>query len=216
MSVIPVFVALMVGLLISGLFLWKMWFVMVALLGLVCLLWVFGYDMVDMFFHYEVGFWLFIVREVMIFGCLFFECLFFDCCRYESLSRSLELPFLGCFILLGSSVTITAFHHLLCWKGSWILLTLTIALGFCFVVLQLIEVDEVLVNILDASFYASRLCTVGLHFSHVVLGVIAFLFILFVGIDRAGIYRCSIVTWYWHFVDYIWLFVYMIVYVCYY
>nr|BBB87221.1 cytochrome c oxidase subunit 3 [Moniezia expansa] len=214
MSVIPIFVALNVGLLVSGLFLWKMWFVGVSLLCLVCLLCVFSYDMIGVFSHYEAGFWLFIVSEIMVFGSLLFNCLFFDSCHYVNLSSSLELPFLGCFILLGSSITITGFHHLLGWKWNWALLVLTIVLGFSFVLLQLMEMDEVLVNILDTSFHASSFCTVGLHFSHVLMGVVAFLFVLFVGINTAGVYRCSVVTWYWHFVDYVWLFVYMFVYVC--
>nr|BBB87209.1 cytochrome c oxidase subunit 3 [Moniezia benedeni] len=214
MSIIPVFVAFIAGLVVSGLFLWKMWLVCLALFGLFCVLCIFGYDMISILFHYEAGFWLFIISEVMIFGCLFFNCLFFDCCNYMSLSSALELPFLGCFILLGSSISITAFHHLLHWKWSWLLLVLTIVLGFGFVTLQFMEMNEVLMSILDTSFHASSFCTVGLHFSHVVVGVVAFLFILIVGVSSAGIYRCSVITWYWHFVDYIWLFVYMFVYVC--
>nr|YP_009440982.1 cytochrome c oxidase subunit III [Moniezia benedeni]AOY40422.1 cytochrome c oxidase subunit III [Moniezia benedeni] len=214
MSIIPIFVAFSVGLLISGLFLWKVWFVGVSLFILVCLLWVFSNDMVDIFFHYEVGFWLFIVSEVMIFGCLFFNCLFFDCCNYMSLSSPLELPFLGCFVLLGSSITITAFHHLLGWSKCWVLLILTIVLGLSFVILQFVEMNEILMSILNTSFHASSFCTIGLHFSHVVMGVVAFFFILFIGVCNAGVYRCSVVTWYSHFVDYVWLFVYMFVYVC--
>nr|BBB87233.1 cytochrome c oxidase subunit 3 [Moniezia sp. MN-2015] len=216
MSVIPVFVAFNVGLLISGLFLWNMWFAGVAFLCLVSLLGVYACDMLEIVFHYAAGFWLFIGSEIMIFGSLLFNCLFFDCCHYVNLSSSLELPFLGCFILLGSSITITAFHHLLGWNWSWVLLVLTIMLGGSFVVLQLAEMNEVFVNILDTSFHASSFCTVGLHFSHVVLGVVGFLFVLVVGINVVGVYRCSVVTWYWHFVDYVWLFVYTFVYVCYY
>lgn len=63
--------------------------------------------------QFEAGFWLFIVSEVIIFGTLIFCCLYYDMGYCENLSSALELPFLGCFVLLGSSVTVTGFHHVL-------------------------------------------------------------------------------------------------------
>lgn len=163
---------------------------------------------------YVSGFWLFIFREAAVFGSLLFCCLYFDNEYYTNISSSLELPFLGCFILLGSSLTVTSYHHLVYWKFSWLPLGVTILLGCFFVYLQMLEMEEVVMNIYDNSFYARRFCTVGLHFSHVVLGILGLITVLLVGCCSLGYYRCSLVVWYWHFVDYVWLLVYTVVYIC--
>lgn len=74
--------------------------------------------------------------------------------------------------------------------------------------------NEVFVNLVDSRFHARRFCTVGLHFSHVLVGIVGLATVFFIGRYKSGWYRCTLVTWYWHFVDYVWLFVYTFVYVC--
>nr|BAV82527.1 cytochrome c oxidase subunit III [Mesocestoides corti] len=214
MSIFPVFVAFYIGFLLVGLFFWNMLFLFVGCVGLLFSLLLYWWDLKFVCFHYESAFWLFIFSEVSVFGCLLVCCLYYDSFGFISLSSPLELPFLGCFVLLGSSITVTAYHHLLFWDGSRYLLFYTVLLGLGFVVLQLLEFDEVFINLLGSSFYGSSFCTVGLHFIHVLLGVVALFFIFVVGSMEAGMYRCTVATWYWHFVDYVWLFVYTVVYVC--
>nr|QXU59693.1 cytochrome c oxidase subunit 3 [Duthiersia expansa] len=214
MSFLPVFNSVMVGFLVSGLFLWKLSFLLLVLFIVVLVTIFFWFDLLNWNLHYESAFWLFILTEIMAFGSLLTCCLWFDNHSFINLSSPLEIPFLGCFILLGSSITVTGFHHVMSWGYSWILLFLTIALGFSFVMLQIFEFNEILVNIVDSSFHASSFCTVGLHFTHVFLGVAALTLILVLGAIKVGDYRCTLVTWYWHFVDYIWLLVYTVVYVC--
>nr|YP_007890946.1 cytochrome c oxidase subunit III [Taenia ovis]BAN15606.1 cytochrome c oxidase subunit 3 [Taenia ovis] len=214
MSIVPVFNASFVGLLLVGLFLWKVWLFMIFLVCAILSIMIFVFDGLGKTFHYESAFWLFVFSEVMIFGSFLTCCLFFDSWSYENLSSSLEIPFVGCFVLLGSSITVTAFHHLLGWKYCDFFLFLTVILGLSFVALQISEMEDIGVNIFDTSFHASSFCTVGLHFSHVLLGVVGLSTILLVGSSSFGVYRCTVLTWYWHFVDYIWLLVYTIVYVC--
>nr|UFQ89055.1 cytochrome c oxidase subunit III [Serendip sp. MZUSP 7987] len=211
MSFLPIFNASVTGVLLISLFLWKIWLLPLVLSLFLLSLVFFWFDLMNSSSHYESAFWLFILSEVMAFGSLLTCCFWFDTCYYINLSSPLEIPFLGCFILLGSSITVTGFHHLISWDWSWVLLLLTILLGIGFVFLQLFEMNEILINILDSSFHASSFCTVGLHFSHVVLGVAGLLTVLVLGAKSAGWYRCTLVTWYWHFVDYIWLFVYTFV-----
>nr|UFQ88947.1 cytochrome c oxidase subunit III [Rhinebothroides sp. MZUSP 8028]UFQ88959.1 cytochrome c oxidase subunit III [Rhinebothroides sp. MZUSP 8029] len=214
MSFLPMFNSLMAGLILISLFLWKIW--VMPLIGLMVIISIccFWFDLMSNNFHYVSAFWLFIISEILAFGSILLCCFWFDTCSFVNLSSPLELPFLGCFLLLGSSVTITGFHHLLSWEWSWGLLVLTILLGICFVIMQLAEMNDISMNIVDSSFHASSFCTVGLHFSHVLLGIIGLSTILFIGVSKAGDYRCTLVTWYWHFVDYVWLFVYTFVYVC--
>lgn len=217
MSVLPIFRASFVGLILVGLFTWNVWLLLIVLVCLMSAILIYLYDNIGAsMLHYESAFWLFIFSEVAVFGTLLFCCLYFDSWAYMKLSRALELPFVGCFVLLGSSITVTGFHHLLGWDWSRILLFFTVVLGFSFVALQICEMEEIAMNIYDTSFHASRFCTVGLHFIHVVIGVVGLSVILLVGDALMGFYRCSVMTWYWHFVDYVWLFVYTFVYVCYY
>lgn len=216
MSIFPIFNASFVGLLLLGLFTWNIWLLLFVLFcivsSIVLYLWEWGISVVGT--HYVSGFWLFILREVAVFGRLLFCCLYFDHSCYTNLSRALELPFLGCFILLGSRLTVTSYHHLIKWEWGWFPLLLTVILGVSFICLQMIEMEEIIMNVYDTTFHARRLCTVGLHFSHVLLGVIGLIITLLVGSRLFGYYRCSIIVWYWHFVDYVWLFVYTIVYIC--
>nr|UFQ89127.1 cytochrome c oxidase subunit III [Rhinebothrium fulbrighti] len=214
MSFLPVFNSCMAGLILVSLFLWKVWALpLILVMAVMSILW-FWFDLCIENLHYVTAFWLFIYSEIMAFGSILFCCFWFDTVSFVSLSSPLELPLLGCFVLLGSSITVTGFHHLLAWEHAWVLLLLTVLLGVCFVIMQLAEMNEVTINLFDSSFHASSFCTVGLHFSHVVLGVIGLVSLLLIGVKKAGEYRCTVITWYWHFVDYIWLFVYTFVYVC--
>nr|UEC44185.1 cytochrome c oxidase subunit III [Taenia tianguangfui] len=215
MSIIPVFVASFVGCFLIGLFLWNIWLLVIFLICVLLVILLFVHEGFSINGnHYESAFWLFVFSEIMVFGSFLICCLFFDSWSYESLSSSLEIPFVGCFVLLGSSITITGFHHLLGWKYCDFFLLLTIILGLGFVGLQILEINDIDINMFDSSFYASSFCTVGLHFSHVLLGVIGLTTLLIVGSKTLGSYSCTVLTWYWHFVDYIWLLVYTIVYVC--
>lgn len=214
MSVIPIFRALFVSLTLFGVFMWNMNLLLIVLLcGLfIIFLWLNEINIIIL--SCVSGFWLFLISEFIIFGTLIFCCLYFDIGYYDKLSSSLELPFLGCFVLLGSRVVATAYHHLIRWKWGVINLILTIILGILFVILQVFEFEEIITNFYDTTFYASCFCTVSLHFSHVLLGVIGLMLALIAGFETFGYYRSSIIVWYWHFVDYVWLFVYTFVYVC--
>lgn len=162
--------------------------------------------------HYSSGFWLFILTEVVAFFRLFVTCLWYEGCSGGSISDFIELPFLGCFILIGSSILITAYHHRLGYNYSFILLLSTILLGACFILLQLYEFYDCDCGLLYRVYYAAAFCTVGLHFSHVLLGLIVLRLVLYLGILHIGKYYVDLAVWYWHFVDYIWLLVYIVVY----
>nr|QXU59573.1 cytochrome c oxidase subunit 3 [Haplobothrium globuliforme] len=214
MSFLPIYNSWLVGAFLVSVFLWRVELLPLVVLLIACSVFFFWYDLINCKFHYEAAFWLFILSEVMAFGSLLACCVWFDCGFSANLSNPLEIPFLGCFLLLGSSMTVTGYHHLWSCRESWVLLGLTVFLGTSFIVLQLFELNEIGFNIADSSFHASSFCTVGLHFIHVVLGVVGLLLVLCLGGRSSGHYRSTLVTWYWHFVDYVWLLVYAVVYVC--
>nr|YP_010499309.1 cytochrome c oxidase subunit III [Nippotaenia mogurndae]UWT58586.1 cytochrome c oxidase subunit 3 [Nippotaenia mogurndae] len=214
MSVFSIFNASFIGLLLVGIFSWNLKLIIIFFVLFLISLVIGWWDLGGSNDHYPPAFWLFILSEVIIFGGLFTCCFYYDTHNYVNLSSAIEIPFVGCFVLLSSSITLTIFHHAMDWEFSWILLVMTIILGFCFVGLQILEFNDIDITLLDTPFHATSFCTVGLHFLHVLGGALCICGIMIVGVSAAGFYRCTLITWYWHFVDYIWLFVYMIIYVC--
>nr|WRY68995.1 cytochrome c oxidase subunit 3 [Cichlidogyrus tilapiae] len=164
--------------------------------------------------HYVDSFWMFILSEVLIFGSLLTGCLWFQEYNVISLSDYKEIPLFGCFLLIGSSLTVTSFHHMMNLKEGVFHLIATILLGFGFIGLQMIEFSECPVFLVSSVYHACCFSAVGLHFSHVLIGVIGLINLLLVGVRVFGEYYSTLVVWYWHFVDYVWLFVYTVVYLC--
>jgi cytochrome c oxidase subunit 3 len=104
-------------------------------------------------------------------------------------------------------------------SGAWFLAT--VVLGAVFLVgtarewLQLITRDGLTIgtNLFGTTFYA----LVGLHASHVVMGLIVLGLITVFAWSRAlrpaHTERVELVSWYWHFVDVVWVVVLTVVYV---
>ena len=128
------------------------------------------------------------------------------------ISEWYELPYLGCFLLIGSSITVTACHHCLGFEISKYFLAVTVVLGSGFVVLQMYEFFDCECDLLNNTYCATSFSTVGLHFMHVFLGLVALSVILFLGLNKISVHYINMGVWYWHFVDYIWLLVFTIVY----
>jgi cytochrome c oxidase subunit 3 len=136
----------------------------------------------------------------------------------------LELPILNTICLLSSSVTITFAVRSLR-KGEtkrfnvWWLVT--IALGAYFLLgtgreWQHLIRDKGLTiqtNLFGTTFYS----LVGLHASHVVVGLLALLivmaFALAGSIKQEHAERAHVLSLYWHFVDVVWVIVFTVVYI---
>ena len=195
-------------------FLWKLFGVFFLVLMLIISVSFLLKELLYQNVHYVFAFWLFVGREVLIFCSLFLVCLWNERIFTESISVYKELPFLGCFLLIGSSITVSAFHSWVCLRGGYFFLLLTLLLGLGFVVLQMFEFYECECDWFYSVYYAASFSTVGLHFLHVVAGLVGLRLIFFLGQDQFKSYYMSVVVWYWHFVDYVWLVVYFIVYLC--
>nr|YP_001974722.1 cytochrome c oxidase subunit III [Gyrodactylus derjavinoides]ABX59348.1 cytochrome c oxidase subunit III [Gyrodactylus derjavinoides] len=161
--------------------------------------------------HYLNGFFLFILSEVLIFASLFVTCLWFRDSNDINISEYNELPLLGSFLLLGSSVTATCYH--LQMNLNSLQLVLTIVLGMLFIILQGVEYDESTVNLFSSVYHASCFTTISLHFSHVLIGLFLLCGLLIYTPKMVKLYYSNLVIWYWHFVGYIWLLVYSVVYI---
>jgi cytochrome c oxidase subunit 3/cytochrome o ubiquinol oxidase subunit 3 len=136
----------------------------------------------------------------------------------------LELPIWPTICLLSSSITVMLAEHALAHRRfggfvAWV--ALTAALGAEFIrqtALEwrhLIVVDHLTISttVFGTTFYS----LVGLHASHVIVGLGLFLLVLSVCVRGRSMLeqtrRFQFLAWYWHFVDLVWVVVFSVVYV---
>jgi cytochrome c oxidase subunit 3 len=134
------------------------------------------------------------------------------------------LPLLNTLILLTSGVTITIAHHALRAghrKQLLLFLGLTILLGATFLYYQAHEYIEAYTELnltLGSGIYGSTFFMLtGFHGAHVTLGTIM-LIIIWLRCARGHFkkddhFAFEAVAWYWHFVDVVWLGLFLFVYV---
>nr|ATC73074.1 cytochrome c oxidase subunit III [Cicadellinae sp. EMHAU-2015-Zz060410] len=178
----------------------------------------------------KLGMILFIVSEILFFSSFFWA--FF----HSSLTPSMEIglqwppfgvktfdpiniPMLNTMILISSGVSITWAHNAIINKNYSQMIQstiLTICLGIYFSLLQLYEYMESPFCISDSIYGSTFFMSTGFHGIHVIIGTIFISVSMFrmmklhfsknhhVGFESSA--------WYWHFVDVVWLFLYISVY----
>ena len=129
------------------------------------------------------------------------------------------VPFLNTLLLLCSGFTLTWAHHALVAKGkqqSLIALGFTLILALVFTSLQAFEYNTAPFSICDGIYGSVFYIATGFHGFHVIvgtifLGVCAFRLILnhFTPTHHIGFEAAA---WYWHFVDVVWLFLFVCIY----
>jgi len=179
----------------------------------------------------RLGILLFIISEIFFFLSFFWAYL------HCSLSPSVEigsvwppsglvslsafhLPLLSTIVLLTSGATITWSHSALqsgLSSSSNVSLLLTILLGLFFTMLQCTEYYLSSFCISDGSYGSCFYLATGFHGLHVFFGTLFLLTCFFrslschfsPGRHLGFVFAC----WYWHFVDVIWILLFLIVYV---
>nr|YP_009236617.1 cytochrome c oxidase subunit III [Hormaphis betulae]AMJ17082.1 cytochrome c oxidase subunit III [Hormaphis betulae] len=170
---------------------------------------------------------LFIISEMFLFISFFWNFL------HNSLSPSIELglnwppkninffnpmliPLLNTIILLTSSFTITLSHFYLLnnnKKKTTMFMNLTIILSVYFLLLQMLEYKEATFTFSDSVFGASFYMATGFHGMHVMIGMmfLSINLLRIINMHFSFIHHISfeLAAWYWHFIDIIWLFLYM-------
>lgn len=130
-----------------------------------------------------------------------------------------QVPLLNTLVLLTSGVTLTWSHHCFFnkdYKGATLGLRLSILLGLYFTFLQWLEFTEASFSINDRVYGSTFFVTTGFHGLHVIIGRI----FLRVGLIRIILQHFSsshhtgfeAAAWYWHFVDVVWLFLFVFLY----
>jgi len=135
----------------------------------------------------------------------------------------LELPIFNTVCLLSSSITIAVALRALrtgATRRSGVWLLVTIALGAVFLAGTAREWYGLIVghglaigtNLFGTTFYS----LVGLHASHVIVGLVILsvlgVFSFSGALGRGDGERAEIASWYWHFVDGVWIVVFSVVY----
>nr|YP_010191520.1 cytochrome c oxidase subunit III [Puliciphora borinquenensis]QZL38255.1 cytochrome c oxidase subunit 3 [Puliciphora borinquenensis] len=176
------------------------------------------------------GMILFIISEIFFFISFFWA--FF----HSSLSPTIELgmswppmgiqsfnpfsiPLLNTTILLSSGISVTWAHHSLMESNhsqSSQALLITIILGIYFTILQGYEYCEAPFSIADSVYGATFFMATGFHGLHVLIGT-TFLLICYIrhlnySFSSVHHFGFEAAAWYWHFVDVVWLFLYISIY----
>nr|YP_009995238.1 cytochrome c oxidase subunit III [Ochthebius plesiotypus]QNP09615.1 cytochrome c oxidase subunit 3 [Ochthebius plesiotypus] len=131
----------------------------------------------------------------------------------------IQIPLLNTLILLTSGLTVTWAHHSLMennFSKTNQGLLLTVILGIYFTMLQAYEYIEASFTIADAIYGSTFFMATGFHGLHVIIGT-TFLLICYIrnlnnhfsSIHHFGFEAAA---WYWHFVDVVWLFLYISIY----
>lgn|SRR5690606_25713593 len=133
------------------------------------------------------------------------------------------LPLINTILLVTSSITLTIAHHALLnnQRGKLKLnLLLTLILGFTFLALQIEEyiyAYQELGLTLGSGIYGSTFFMLtGFHGMHVTIGAIM-LTVMFLRVLKGHLtpdnhFAFEAAAWYWHFVDVVWLFLFVCVY----
>lgn len=129
------------------------------------------------------------------------------------------IPAINTLILLSSGATVTWAHWGL-QKGRQFQLklglALTVLLGVLFIALQIHEYAEAAFTIRDGIYGATFYMLTGFHGFHVILGTLMLAVIFFRALaghfTPGRHFAFEAVAWYWHFVDVIWLLLFVLVY----
>ncbi len=136
---------------------------------------------------------------------------------------AIGIPLLNTILLLSSGVTLTIAHHALKenHRGRLkLFLFLTIALGFLFLCFQAFEYHHAYTELnlkLTSGVYGSTFFMLtGFHGFHVTIGAIM-LTVMLVRVFRGHFdaehhFGFEAAAWYWHFVDVVWLMLFVLVY----
>nr|WRQ18282.1 cytochrome c oxidase subunit 3 [Onukigallia sp.] len=178
----------------------------------------------------KIGMIMFILSEILFFTSFFWAFL------HSSLSPTMEIgmvwpplgikpfnpmniPMLNTMILLSSGISMTWAHNSLIKKNftqTMQSMMITIVLGLYFSLLQLYEYIESTFSISDSIYGSTFFMSTGFHGIHVIIGT---MFIIISAMRMSNLHMSNnhhvgfeASAWYWHFVDVVWLFLYLLIY----
>lgn len=187
-------------------------------------------EAVQMNFNYSML--LFIFSEVMFFAGFFFSFFWLGFAPsiqlnltwppndlHELIFDPFEIPLLNTIILLTSGATITISHYYIKlgkFIDCQIFMLITVLLAILFLFIQMFEYFTAAFDISDGAYASVFYICTGFHGFHVIIGAIFISFMLYrvylCHFSRRHHFGFEASAWYWHFVDVVWLFLYILVY----
>lgn len=176
------------------------------------------------------GMILFIVSEIMFFFSFFWSYFYFSFNPSFILGgvwppmflitiNPFELPLFNTILLLSSGVSLTWCHHSIVLGNKYeamLGMFATLVLGMIFSWVQLIEYESAPFSMSDSVYGSIFYLTTGFHGFHVFVGT-CFLMVgcyrlYYDHFTREQHFGFEAAAWYWHFVDVVWLFLYVVYY----
>jgi cytochrome c oxidase subunit 3 len=178
----------------------------------------------------RMGVILFIVSEVMFFFAFFWA--FFHSSfnpspaiggvwppAFIATLDPWKIPFLNTLLLLSSGASVTWAHHSIVMGSKYqasISLIITILLAVVFTSLQVFEYYTAPFSISDGVYGSTFYMATGFHGFHVFIGTcfltVCLIRLYFNHFTREHHFGFEAAAWYWHFVDVVWLFLFITIY----
>lgn len=178
----------------------------------------------------KIGVILFIISEIMFFVAFFWA--FFHSSFNPSIAiggvwppafltilNPWKVPLLNTIILLSSGASVTWAHHAIVWgnkKEALLALQITILLAIFFTALQALEYLTAPFSISDGIYGSTFYMATGFHGFHVFIGTcflsVCLLRLSFDHFTQTQHFGFEAAAWYWHFVDVVWLFLFVTIY----
>nr|QVY57862.1 cytochrome c oxidase subunit 3 [Trissolcus japonicus] len=136
-----------------------------------------------------------------------------------SLLDPYNLPLLNTIILISSGMFLSMAHYSIIMKNfkntNWMMI-LTIMFGLMFTFIQNFEYSNSMFSIFSSSYGTTFFMMTGFHGIHVLIGTI-FIFVSYKRLMKNQFSNMHHIgfeasAWYWHFVDVVWLLLFMFVY----
>jgi len=176
------------------------------------------------------GMILFIVSEIMFFFAFFWAFFFFSFNPamelggvwpplYTTILNPYEVPLLNTVLLLSSGAALTWAHHSIVRgeKSQAVFgMLVTVLLALLFTGWQGFEYANAPFDIADSAYGSIFYLTTGFHGFHVFVGtcflIVCLYRLYFDHFNRDRHFGFEAAAWYWHFVDVVWLFLYIVFY----
>jgi len=205
---------------------------------LVCILWWkdiniesnLGYHTHKLEIRIRIGMLFFILSEVFFFISFFWA--FYDAALTPTVEIGMlwppkgintlsiySVPLLNTMLLLRRGLTVTWAHHALLrnlYLKRIISLLITILLGSYFIFMQYEEYNEAMFSMRDSVYGRTFFIATGFHGFHVILGTLFLIrscYLVIIGrLTKTHHFSFEFAAWYWHFVDVVWLFLFISIY----
>ena len=176
------------------------------------------------------GMLLFITSEIMFFVAFFWAFFHFSFNpsiflggvwppAFLTILNPWKIPLLNTILLLTSGATVTLAHHSIIWGSKDLALkalSMTVALATFFTLLQNMEYLGAPFSIHNSVYGSSFYMLTGFHGFHVLIGTlfltICLIRVYFNHLTQEHHFGFEAAAWYWHFVDVVWLFLFLTVY----